>query len=68
VRITGGPKTITQRKKLNLTKAGAQGTVTIQLSQLPPKNTSTTMTVTVEKVPGEQTLDNNTAKYTVLFS
>jgi hypothetical protein len=68
VKITGGPKTITQRKKLNLTKAGAQGTVTIQLSQLPPKNTSTMMTVTVEKVPGEQTLTNNTAKYTVLFS
>jgi hypothetical protein len=68
VRITGGPKTIVQRKRLNLTKAGTQGTVTVQVAQLPPKGTSTTMQVTIEKVPGEQTLTNNTAKYTVLFT
>jgi hypothetical protein len=68
VKITGGPKTITQRKRLNLTKAKTQGTVTVQLSQVPPKGTSTTMTVTIEKVPGEQTLTNNTQKYTVLFT
>jgi hypothetical protein len=68
VRITGGPKPIVQRKRLNLTKAGAQGTVTIQLAQVPPRGTSATMQVTVEKVPGEQTVDNNTAKYTVLFN
>ena len=67
VRITGGPRAIVQRKRLNLTKAGTQGTVTIQLAQLPPKNTSAVMQVTIEKVPGEQTLTNNTQKYTVLF-
>jgi hypothetical protein len=68
VRITGGPKTITQRKRLNLTKAGTQGTVTVQVPQVPPKGTSTTLQVTIEKVLGEQTLDNNTQKYTVLFT
>ena len=68
VRITGGPKAIVQRKRLNLTKAGDQATVTIQLAQLPPKGTSASMQVTVEKVPGEQTVSNNTAKYTVLFN
>jgi hypothetical protein len=68
VRITGGPKPIVQRKRLNLTKAGAPGTVTIQVAQVPPRGTSATMQVTIEKVPGEQTLTNNTAKYTVLFN
>jgi hypothetical protein len=68
VKITGGPKPITQRKRLNLTKAKSQGTVTIQLTQVPPRGTSTMMTVTIEKVPGEQTVENNTQKYTVLFT
>jgi hypothetical protein len=67
-RVTGGPKTITASRTLNQTKAGQNATVTLQLTQVPPRGTSTTLQVTVEKVPGEKTLDNNTQKYTVLFT
>jgi hypothetical protein len=68
VKITGGPKPISVNKRLNQTKAGQQGTVTINLNQVPPKNSSTTMTVTIKPVNGEKKTDNNTSTYTVLFS
>lgn len=68
VKITGGPKTITQTKRLNQTKAGTQGTTTINLPSVPPQGSSTTMTVTIKAVPGEQKTDNNTSTYTVLFN
>jgi hypothetical protein len=67
-RITGGPKTLTARRTLNQTTAGSQATVTLQFTQVPPKGTSTTLTVTVEPVPGEKKTDNNTQRYIVLFN
>jgi hypothetical protein len=68
VRITGGPKAISSTKRLNQTKAGQQGTVTINLPSVPPSGSSTKMTVSIKAVAGEQKTDNNTSTYTVLFT
>ena len=49
------------------TTAGAQATASVELTKAPPTSGPVTIKVTVEKVPGEQTLDNNTQTYTALF-
>lgn len=68
VKITGGPKPISVNKRLNQTKAGTQAAVTINLPTVPPKGSSTTMTVTIRPVNGEKKTDNNSSSYTVLFT
>lgn len=68
VKVTGGSKTISSSKTVNQTKAGTQGTVPIQLSSVPAKGTSTTMTVKIQPVRGEQKTDNNESSYTILFN
>lgn len=69
VRVTSsGSKTITATKKLNQTKAGTQAVVPIQLTSVPPKGTSSTMTVKINPVRGEQKTDNNTSTFTILFN
>jgi hypothetical protein len=67
ITITGGPRRISVDKRLNQTKAGTQGAVTINLPTVPPKGTSTTMRVTIRPVNGEINTTNNTSSYTVLF-
>jgi hypothetical protein len=68
VRVTStGTKTISATKKLNQTKAGTQAVVPIQLSSVPPSGTSSTMTVKINPVRGEQKTDNNSSTYTILF-
>jgi len=49
------------------TTAGASATANVELRQSPSTSGSSTIRVTVEQVPGEETLDNNTAEYTALF-
>jgi hypothetical protein len=68
VRVTGAGKAISATKRLNQTKAGTEGTVPIQLPTVPPKGSSTTMTVQIKPVRGEQKTDNNTSTYTILFN
>lgn len=69
VKITSsGSKTIQATKTINQTKAGTQGTVPIQLTSVPPKGTSSTMTVRIQAVRGEQKTDNNQSTYTILFN
>lgn len=69
VKVTGGgAKTIQSTKTINQTKAGTQGTVPIQLTSVPPKGTSSTMTVRIQPVRGEQKTDNNNSSYTILFN
>lgn len=69
VKITSsGSKTIQSTKTINQTKAGTQGTVPIQLTSVPPKGTSSTMTVRIQAVRGEQKTDNNQSTYTILFN
>jgi hypothetical protein len=67
-RVTGGPKAITATKRINQTKAGATVTTTLQLPSVPPKGSSTTLTVTIKPVRGEKKTDNNTQTYTILFT
>jgi hypothetical protein len=68
VRVTStGTKAITATKKLNQTKAGTQAVVPIQLTSVPPSGTSSTMTVKINPVRGEQKTDNNSSTYTILF-
>jgi hypothetical protein len=68
VKITGGPKAISVNKRLDLTKAGTQASVTINLQTVPPRGSSTTMTVSIKPVNGEKKTDNNSSTYTVLFT
>jgi hypothetical protein len=67
VTITGGPRRISVDKRLNQTKAGTQGAVTINVPTVPPRGTSTVMKVTIKPVNGEINTTNNTSSYTVLF-
>jgi hypothetical protein len=68
LKITGAGAPITVKKRLDQTKAGQNAEVAIQLTKVPPKNTSAKVTVTVTPVPGEKVTDNNTQTYTVLFT
>ncbi len=49
------------------TTAGQQASVDVPLGQSPSTSGPATIRVTVEGVPGERSLDNNTATYTALF-
>jgi hypothetical protein len=69
VRISAeGQKAIVVTKTVPQTKAGATSQVDIPLGQSPPIGTPVTVKVTVAKVPGEETVTNNTQSYTVLFT
>jgi hypothetical protein len=61
-------KTITVNKTVDQTNPGAQAEVNIPLGQAPPTGTSTTVSVEVLRVPGEENVDNNGQEYTVLFT
>ncbi|HZV72906.1 MAG TPA: hypothetical protein VFF79_04245 [Conexibacter sp.] len=49
------------------TTAGQQATADVQLRQSPSTSGPSTIRVTIEAVPGEKSLANNTASYTALF-
>lgn len=68
VKIAGQSKTIDQSKTIRETKAGQTSNVTVQVSETPAKGSVAKVTVTVGKVPGEKTVDNNTQTYSVLFT
>lgn len=68
VRIAGAGTPIVVNKTVPQTVAGANAEVEIPLGQSPPIGTPVTITVTVNKVAGEQKTDNNTADYTALFT
>lgn len=67
VEITGSGKPIKASAIVPNTTPHQQATANVTLTQAPPTNGAVTITVTVEKVPGEQTVDNNTQTYTALF-
>jgi hypothetical protein len=64
----GGTKTITARRRIPQTTAGANAEATIPLSQAPPIGTPVTITVAVARVPGEEKVDNNRQQYTAIFT
>ena len=68
VRIEGDGETISARKRVEQTKAGASVEVAVPLAQAPPIGTPVTIEVTIGKVPGEEKTDNNTATYTAIFT
>jgi hypothetical protein len=68
IRVSGGGKNITQTKTIGQTKSKTESTVSIPLGQAPPAGVGTTVTVAVEKVPGETNLTNNRSQYSVIFT
>jgi hypothetical protein len=67
VEITGGSRPIRASTIVPNTIAGEQSTADVQMRSSPSTAGPVTIEVTVEQVPGEETLDNNTASYTALF-
>jgi hypothetical protein len=67
VEITGDGTPIRASTIVPNTVAGEAATADVQLRSSPPTTGPVTIEVTVEQVPGEETLDNNTASYTALF-
>jgi len=67
VEITGSGTPIRAQTVVPSTTAGQQATATVQLSQSPSTSGPATIRVTVQGVPGETKLDNNSATYTALF-
>jgi P pilus assembly chaperone PapD len=63
---TGKPITVT--KTVDQTNPGAQAEVNIPLNGKPPTGTSSTVSVEVLRVPGEENVDNNSRDYTVIFT
>jgi hypothetical protein len=61
-------KTISATKTVDQTNPGAEAEVNIPLGQAPPTGTSTTVTVEVLRVPGEENVENNSQDYTVIFT
>lgn len=71
VTVTVTPRTgraIVRRKRVALTRAKQEATATVPLDTPAPVGAPATISVTVEKVPGEENTDNNTQKYTALFT
>jgi len=67
VEVTGSGSPIRAQTIVPNTTAGESATATVQLRQSPSTSGPSTIRVTIEQVPGEETLDNNTASYTALF-
>lgn len=59
-------KAITKAKTIDTVKQGATAEADIPLGQRPPLGAAT-VTVTVDKVPGEENVDNNKSEYDVGF-
>ena len=69
VRIRGdGTRPISARRTIDATSAGTNAEVTIPLTQAPPIGTPVTIEVSVARVPGEETADNNRQSYTAIFT
>jgi hypothetical protein len=67
VEITGSGAPIRAQTIVPNTTAGEAATANVTLRQSPSTSGPSTIRVTVEQVPGEESLDNNTASYTALF-
>jgi hypothetical protein len=61
-------KPITAKQMINVINPGESKPVIFSVTQLPPLDQNTTITVEVSLVPHEQKIDNNTATYPARFS
>jgi hypothetical protein len=68
VSVRGSGKPITVNKTVPQTTSKQTARVSIPLGQSPPVGQATTVEVAIAKVAGEQKLDNNRQRYTVLFT
>jgi hypothetical protein len=68
VTISGSGDPIRVRRTVDQTKAGTEATASIALGQAPPVGDAVTITVQVQRVPGEANVDNNRQQYTALFT
>lgn len=69
VRIRGsGVKTVTERRRVPQTTAGANAEATIPLKSAPPIGQAVRIEVSVARVPGEEKTDNNTQTYPAIFT
>jgi hypothetical protein len=66
--IQQSPKPITKQATIDLLDPGDQATVEFRDLGLPPLDQATSLTVEVEPVTGEQSIDNNTQSYDVQFA
>jgi hypothetical protein len=67
VSIEGSGQPITLTKPVPSSPAGQESTAEVPLGQAPPTGAPVTVTVEVQKVPGEAQVDNNKKSYQVLF-
>lgn len=70
VRLTvqQSPKPITKQAAISLLNPGEETAVEFRDLGLPDLDQATSLTVEVDPVPGEQSIDNNTASYPVQFA
>ena len=68
VRIRGDGDPITARRRVEATEPGSNAEVSIPLADAPPIGTPVTIEVSVERVPGEEKVDNNRQTYTAIFT
>jgi hypothetical protein len=67
--VTGGSGApIKASQIVPTTSAGQSATASVQLPRAPSTAGGSTIKVTIEKVPGEQSLENNSQTYTALFT
>ena len=66
--IQQSPKPITKQATISLLNPNDETTVEFKKLGLPPLDQATSLTVEVEPVPGEQSIDNNTSSYPVQFA
>jgi len=63
----GTARPITAQRTVDSTTAHSPAEATVALSQAPPVGKAATITVTIEKVPGEKNTSNNHQSYTAIF-
>lgn len=68
VTISGAGKPIVVEQKVPTFPKGVTQAVNVPLSQTPPAGQPVKIAIQVLPVPGEKKLDNNSAKYTAVFS
>lgn len=66
-KVTVSGTGISGRSTVPQTTAGHSATCQVKLNSTPPTGTPETVVATVEKVPGEKNLNNNSLSYTITF-
>jgi hypothetical protein len=68
IAIRGAGQPIELEEKLPEIAAGETKTVSVPLSSTPPAGQPVTIVVAIDKVPGEETADNNRGEFPAIFT